>query len=210
MFSSVIEEAARGQLPPLVPITVDQLYQMMRSDIVREGDTIELIDGLLVRKDRSRRGDNMMTHGTRHALLVKRFVRLLMNWCESQGCHLQIQLPIVLSPVNAPEPDLAVIRGSEEDDATVHPGAADVALAIEVADSSLATDRSTKHRLYATAGIPVYWLVNIPELQVEVFEQPDVFTGKYQQTTIVSAGGFLRLALETGEKLEIEVGELLR
>ena len=98
----------------------------------------------------------------------------------------------------------------EEDFATGHPGLADVALAIEVADSSVATDRSTKQRLYATAGIPVYWLVNIPDSQVELFEQPDVATGKYQQSTIVSAGGVLKLALATGKDIDINVGELLR
>ena len=210
MSSVVIDEAARGELPPLVPITVDQFHQMIRSGIVREGDPIELIDGLLVRKDRSRRGDNIMIHGPRHALLVKRLARLFAAWCDAHRHHVQVQLPIVLTNINAPEPDIAIVRGSEEDFATQHPGPADVPLAIEVADSSVATDRSTKQRLYASAGIPVYWLVNLPQSQVEVFEQPDTALGKYRLTTVVSLGQSLKLSLPTGGEIAIDVSELLR
>lgn len=210
MSSVVIEEAARGELPPLVPITVDQFHQMIRSGIVREGDPIELIDGLLVRKDRSRRGDNIMSHGPRHALLVSRLVRQFAPWSDTHRHHVQVQLPVVLTNINAPEPDIAIVRDSEEDFATQHPGPNDVVLVIEVADSSLATDRSTKQRLYASAGIPDYWLVNLPDSQVEVFEQPDTVLGKYQRSTIVAAGEALNVSLPAGKELVIDVGELLR
>lgn len=210
MPTLLIEDTIREQFPPLVPITVDQLDQMMRAGIVAEGAPIELIDGLLVRKDRSRRGDNIMSHGTRHALIVKLLSSLLSQWAKSLGHHLQIQLPIVLSEINAPEPDAALIRGVERDYADRLPCGDDVLLAIEVADSSVTTDRTTKQRLYATAGIPTYWLINIPKDQVEVFEQPDRANGKYlKQTTLVS-GRMLAVLLPTGDQLEIAVADLLR
>ncbi|TXT35473.1 MAG: hypothetical protein FD138_1339 [Planctomycetota bacterium] len=210
MSATFFEEAARGNLPPLVAITVDQYHQMIRAGIIREGDAIELIDGLLVRKDRSARGENIMSHGPRHALLVKRLNRLLTAWCESRGLHAQIQLPIVLNDINVPEPDVAVIRGSEDDYADRHPGPADILLAIEVADSSVSTDRSTKQRLYASAGIPRYWLINIPDSQVEVFEQPDPASGRYRNHVIVAVTESLTLRLAPTDELNIQVSELMR
>lgn len=210
MSTTFFEEAARGNLPPLVAITVDQYHQMIRTGIIREGDAIELIDGLLVRKDRSTRGENIMSHGLRHALLVKRLARIFAAWCESHGLHLQIQLPVMLNDINCPEPDVALIRGSEEDYADRHPGPADILLAIEVADSSVSTDRSTKQRLYASAGVPRYWLINIPNSQVEVFEDPDPATGRYQDQQIVSGSELLTLRLALADELKIAVSELMR
>ena len=210
MPTLLIDDTIRETIPPWVPITVDQLDQMMRAGIVPEGAPIELIDGLLVRKDRSRQGGNIMSHGTRHALLVKLLSRLLSQWAQSHGHHLQIQLPVVLNEINAPEPDAALIRGIERDYSTRLPGGDDVLLAIEVADSSVTTDRTIKQRLYATAGIPTYWLINIPKNQVEVFEQPDRGTGKYLKQTSLTSGDLLAVTLPTGDKLEIAVADLLR
>ncbi len=206
----LLDELRGGIAPPLVPITVDQFQRMIDSGILQDGDPIELIDGLLVRKDRSARGENLMGHNPRHALLVSRLQRLLTSACESAGSYLRIQLPIVLNNINAPEPDVAVVRGTEEDYADRHPGPADLPLVIEVADSSLGTDRSTKQRLYATAGVPQYWLVNLPESQVEVYEQPDAASGKYAQKTICAAGQTVVWHLSPTQRLEISVTDLLR
>ena len=208
MSTTLFEEMRSGTAPPLVPITVDQLHQMIRNGILNDGDPIELIDGLLVRKDRSARGENLMGHNPRHALLVKRLLRLLMVPSESAGCSVQVQLPVTLSDINAPEPDLAVVRGTEEDYADRHPGPSDLALVIEVADSSVGTDRSTKQRLYATARVAQYWLVNLPESQVEVYEQPDSASGKYAQQTILKPSETLVWNLSPTQSLMIDVAQL--
>ncbi len=208
MSTTLFEEMRSGTAPPLVPITVDQLHQMIRNGILNDGDPIELIDGLLVRKDRSARGENLMGHDSRHALLVKRLLRLLMVPCESAGFYVQVQLPVTLSDINAPEPDLAVVRGTEEDYADRHPGPSDLALVIEVADSSVGTDRSTKQRLYATARVAQYWLVNLPESQVEVYEQPDSASGKYAQQTILKPSETLVWNLSPTQSLMIDVAQL--
>ncbi len=47
-----------------------------------------------------------------------------------------------------------------------------MALAVEVADETLRRDRTTKKRIYARAGIPVYWIVNLPERRIEVYTDP--------------------------------------
>ena len=207
MVTTFLEEAARGEAPPLMPINVDLYHQMINSGILHDGDSIELIDGLLVRKDRSARGENLMSHGHRHTLLVKLLLRLMVDWCRTCGCHLQIQQPVALSEFNAPEPDLCIVRGREEDFAKRHPGPADLPLVIEVADSSVSTDRSTRQRLYASAGIPVYWIVNIPDAQVEVYEQPDAASGKYLRPMIYRAGQTVHFSL-ADQTIDIDVTRL--
>lgn len=210
MLTTLFDEVRSGTAPPLVPITVGQFQQMIHNGILQEGDPIELIDGLLVRKDRSARGENLMGHNPRHALLIKRLLRLLMVPCESAGLHVQIQLPVILSDINAPEPDIAVVLGTEENYADHHPGPADLALVIEVADSSVGTDRSTKQRLYARAEVAQYWLINLPESQVEVYEQPDSTTGKYAHQTILTRGQAVSWSLSPTQRLEINVTDLFR
>ena len=210
MSTTLIDEVRSGTAPPLVPITVEQLQQMTDSGIFHDGDPIELIDGLLVWKDRSARGENLMNHDPRHALLIKLLHRLLTHPCDTVGWHVQIQLPVTLNTINAPEPDVAVVRGNERDYADRHPGPADLPLVIEVALSSLSIDRTTKQRLYATASIPQYWLVNIPDSQVEVYEQPDMVTGKYAQTTVYGPGQTISWVMSPTQILEINITDLVR
>ncbi len=210
MSMTLLDEVRSGTALPLVPITVEQYQLMIDTGILHDGDPIELLDGLLVRKDRSARGENLMTHTPRHALLIKRLQRVLTLPCESAGWHVQIQLPVTLTQINAPEPDIAVVRGTEEDYANRHPGPPDLPLVIEVADSSLGIDRSTKQRLYATAGIPQYWLVNLPESQVEVYAQPDAGSGKYAQKTVYGPSQTISWPLSPTQILEISMTDLLR
>ncbi|MBS0204457.1 MAG: Uma2 family endonuclease [Planctomycetes bacterium] len=200
----------RGGTPPLAPITVDQIDRMIEAGILQDGEPIELIDGMLVCKDRSACGEDHMTHHPRHALLISRLQRLLTASCASAGSFLRIQLPVALSNISAPEPDLAVVRGTEEDYADRHPGPADLVLVIEVADSSLAADRSTKQRLYATAGIPQYWLINLPQSQVEIYERPEPASGTYSQQTIKKPGQILASQLSTSLHVEMGVADLFR
>src|SRR5205823_4838937 len=128
--------------------------------------------------DRSDRGGSPTSHGPRHSLTLKRLQRLVRP-AEVHGCHLHSQLPVTLSPTQEPEPDLAVVRGRAEDFDDHHPGPADVVVMIEVSDSTLDYDRTTKQRLYAEAGIALYWIVNVPDGQIEVYERPDPVAGRY-------------------------------
>ena len=210
MSTTLLDEVRSGTTLPIVPITVDQYQLMLDTGILQNGDPIELIDGLLVRKDRSARGENEMTHNPRHVLLLSRLQRVLTLSCQSAGFYLRIQVPVALTNINAPEPDIAVARGTEENYADRHPGPADLPLVIEVADSSLSIDRSTKQRLYANAGIPQYWLVNLPESLVEVYEHPDPSTGKYTLRTVYGPGQTIAWAMSPTQILEINVTDLVR
>jgi Uma2 family endonuclease len=89
-----------------------------------------------------------------------------------EGWFYRQQEPITLSD-GEPDPDGAVIRGSKKDYRTRHPTPDDLALVIEVADSTLARDRGIKLRSYARAGIALYWIINLIDRCVEVYAQPD-------------------------------------
>lgn len=97
-------------------------------------------------------------HETLHALMGDRF------W-------VRMQLPLELGQESDPEPDVSVVPGRRQDYAGGHPTAA--ALVVEVSDSTLATDRGWKQRLYAAAGVPEYWIVNLPDGQLEVYRRPE-------------------------------------
>jgi hypothetical protein len=203
-----LAQLAVSGAPPLEPLTLDQVEQMVRYGILKDGAPIELIDGLLVYKDRSARGEDLMTHNPAHALCVKRLMGLL-SFVQSLGFHLQCQLPIALLPTRAPEPDVSIIRGVPEVYRGRHPGPNDVAAVFEVADSSLEYDRTIKQRLYASAGISIYWIANLIDDLVEVYERPNVTTGKYDIHNDYKIGDVIELSLLPNAATPIRVDEIV-
>ena len=84
--------------------------------------------------------------------------------------HVQQSFPIPASPLGlAPQPDVAVIPGSPRD-YTDHPTVA--VLIVEVADTTLFYDTTTKAELYATANIADYWVLDLNNRQLHVFRDP--------------------------------------
>ena len=208
MELSVLQQVVATHAPRIQRFNVRQLHRMLQQGILREGEPIELIDGLLVHKDRSDQGGNPMTHGPRHALGIKRLQRLVERF-NPFGCHLRIQLPVALSDLFEPEPDGAVVRGTPEDFRDRLPGATDTLAVIEIADSSLDYDRTTKQQTYAQAGIPTYWMVNIPERTIEAYGSPLATAGRYRQRTDFRAGDTVRLGLAEERWLDLAVDEVL-
>lgn len=202
---SFLERAAAGLPPELVRLTVDQYHQMLEAGVLREGAPIELIDGLLVQKDRADLGGDPVTIGTRHVFSVKRLVRLFLR-VEEVGCHLHSQAPVALGNDQEPEPDLAVVHGAEMDYADRYPEPADIPAIMEVSDSSLTFDRRTKLEIYATAGIPIYWIVNLVDNQIEVHEQPEGST--YTQRTVYGLDETVTLVLP-GLKIDVKVADVI-
>jgi Uma2 family endonuclease len=149
-----------------------------------------------------------MTHGPRHAVVVKRLMKI-DRALEVLGCHLQVQLPVTLSDVDEPEPDLAIVKGTIESFADRHPGPRDLLVVFEVADSSLRYDRGTKQRVYAVAGVPTYVIVNIPDERVEVYEDPRPAEGRYARRTDFGAGETSALPLSEGQTVALAVSVVL-
>lgn len=181
----------------LVSLTVSQYHRMIETGILPEGEPIHLIDGLLVRKDRSKAGGDPMTVGPGHAESVKKLIPLDSK-LRRRGCHIQVQQPVTLPPDNEPEPDGAVVYGRPEDYHGRHPGAKDIACVIEVSDSSLRDDRTTMQRIYADHAVPQYVIVNLPEQLVEVYTEPLVGHGRYGR--VVTLGIKHRVEINTGAR----------
>lgn len=191
------------------PLTVDQYEGMIAHGILEEGAPIELLDGLLVRKDRATVGEDAMTVGAGHTLSLKKIGRLGPRF-EKYGCHLAIQAPVRIPEANEPEPDASVVAGVPEDYARRHPGPRDVFAVIEVSDSSLLRDRTTKLRIYATAGIRQYLIVNLVDHEVEVYYSPVPREGRYAAGCVRLPDGTVSIAAaQQGRTVKVRGSDLL-
>lgn len=125
-----------------------------------DDEKLELIEGEIIPK---------MPQNPSHATAVfQAQTALLANF--TSGYLVRVQLPLALGDRSRPEPDACVVAGISPDFARTHPSTA--VLVLEVSDSTLHQDRETKTALYATHGIPEYWIVNLAEDSVEVFRDP--------------------------------------
>ncbi len=141
--------------------TVKQYQQMIAAGILGEKDRVELLEGWLVAK---------MTHNPKHDGTIQ----LLQSELEPflpPGWFIRIQSAITLGK-SEPEPDLALVRGPIRKYMQAHPGPADIGVIMEVSDSTFMEDRELKGTIYSRALIPIYWLVNISEAQIEVYSEP--------------------------------------
>lgn len=190
----------------LLRMTADQYHDMIEKGIIPEGSPTELLDGMIVHKDSSDSVEDPMGHGPRHRLALRLLTRLAAR-IDSDLRHLQLQLPIHLSQYDEPEPDAAVILGSDRQFIDHLPTARDVACVVEVAQSSLERDAADKLVKYAHAGIAQYLIVNLRDGWVECFEQPAPDT--YRRKTVIRRPDAVRLHLGLGEYLEIPVADFL-
>ncbi len=149
-------------LASLYRLSVERYEAMAASGVLTKRDRLHLIRGFLVSK---------MTKHPPHSLACEA-TRLAIEGLLPGGWHVRSDQPLRMpSQASVPEPDLAVARGSCWDYPDRHPEPADVAIVVEVADSSLRDNRGMAE-LYAAGGVPVYWIVNLVERQVEVYSDP--------------------------------------
>ncbi|MGC1273124.1 MAG: Uma2 family endonuclease [Planctomycetaceae bacterium] len=208
-MSTVLEKVVAGEVPPFVPLTADQYVQMADAGILPATPRVELIDGLLILKDRRDAGGDIMTVGNLHVLVGLKLNGLLAEKLRDTGFHARHQAPVFLPPLNVPEPDVSVAIGTIDDYASRFPDADDLALVVEVAYSSIRTDRETKLHKYAAAGIGLYWIVNLEESIVEVYGEPVRSESRYAVEERVDRSGQLRLPLAEMNIIEIAVAEFL-
>ncbi|MGC8643971.1 MAG: Uma2 family endonuclease [Isosphaeraceae bacterium] len=190
-------------LPPRPPgdyrLTVYQYEQMAEAGILTEDDNVELLNGLLVRKMAKAESHTASCTDTRDALL--KLIRV--------GWYLRVEAPIRIPDCDEPEPDLAVVRGKSRDYVALKrlPLPAEVTLAIEVAESSLQRDRTDKLRDYAQGGIPVYWIINLVDRQVEVYTQPE--GGHYLVAQVFKTDQSLTVVIGGAAVGEIPVADIV-
>ena len=169
--------------------TVSEYYRMAAANILTEEDRVELIAGQIVA---------MSPIGSRHAACVKR-LNLLLGKIVGDSMLIGVQDPIQLDAHSAPEPDLVLLHPRADFYADAHPSATDVLLAIEVADTSADYDRKEKLPLYARAGLPELWLIDLQKNRVEVYARPQ--GDAYQQRIEVAADATLTSPTVAGLKL---------
>lgn len=205
---TALQDEVNDRRTHVMPLTVEQYHRMIAERIVPEGEPYELLDGHLVRKDRSAAGEDPMTVGHEHAWSVRALAKLNPK-LKRLGCFIQTQQPVSLPPFQEPEPDGAVVRGTEDDFRQRHPGAADVTCVIEVADSSLRRDRTTKLRIYADSGVTRYIILNLLDRAVEVYDEPLVGKGRYGRTETLTTGQSVELPAAAKKRLKVPVRSLL-
>jgi Uma2 family endonuclease len=146
---------------PIWRLSVRQYHWMTRAGMFTDDDPIELLEGWLVSK---------MPKNPPHRTVTRRAFDSIARLLPA-GWYVDSQEPIT-TPDSEPEPDVIVVRGESEQYFDRHPGPEDLALVIEVADSTVHRDRTLKKRIYARARISCYWIINLPEKQIEVYMSP--------------------------------------
>lgn len=154
------ESAIRGAL--LARFTADRYEELTRQGVFDLGDKIELIDGYLVEK---------MPPNDPHIVIVDLLSEFFTRNLPREWTA-RCQFGVRLSSDTIPEPDVAIVPGPKKRYLRGKPTRKDIALVIEVADSSLRYDRKTKQRVYARDQLPIYWIVNIRSQRIEVYTEP--------------------------------------
>lgn len=189
-----------GRLAGFRRFTVPEYHKLIEIGILTENDNLELLEGYLVHK---------MTRNPAHDTALALCGDLLQAALPA-GWRIRGQCSVTLAE-SEPEPDLAVVRGDARTYTRRHPGPADIGLVVEVADSSLDGDRADKGRIYARDGLPVYWIINLVERQVEVYTMPSGPTTApaYAQRTDSRVGDTVPFVLAGTTVAAFPVAELL-
>jgi Uma2 family endonuclease len=199
-MSAIFPTSPRYRVAPL-PVrrfSVDEYHRLIEDHYFVADERFELLDGYIIEK---------MSRNPPHDAAVNR-ARRRIEQALPPGWIVRIQSAITTAD-SEPEPDIAVARGDDDDYMMRHPGPPDLALVVEVANTTLAADRGPKLAAYARAGIAVYWIVNLDEAQLEVFTGPDVETSSYATPEILKAGTSIAISLDGDLSQRIPVGKLL-
>ena len=159
MNNTELQEQKLARLPKR-RLTVDEFHKLGEAGILDEDDRIELIEGELIQ---------MTPIGSLHAATVDR----LADLCRGHpGAIIRVQNPLVLSSRSEPVPDLMLLRERQDFYADSHPRPNDVLLLIEVADSTVGTDRDVKIPLYGQEGVVETWLLDLQKKPLEIYLLP--------------------------------------
>lgn len=175
-------------------ISAEEYLRMGEGGVFAPDARLELIEGEII---------EMAPIGGPHLARVNRLTRLLVERTGDRAI-VSTQNPLIIADRSVPQPDLALLRPRQDEYASSLPGAADVMLAVEVADTTLRFDLRTKVPLYARCGIPEAWVVDVNERVVHAFRDPSA-AGYRTSLTLKPGDGVACIALA---EARIEVAEL--
>jgi Uma2 family endonuclease len=154
--------------------TREEYERLVEQGFFHPEEKLELVEGIIY---------EMTPQSSIHATGVRAATRTLES-VFSEGFDVRPQLPFASGDDSEPEPDVVVVAGAWQDFSHAHPAKA--VLIVEVAESSLFHDRKRKSRLYARAGIPEYWILNLVDWCLEVYREPK--SGEYASRTTLREG----------------------
>ena len=151
---------------PIRPLKVSEYRGMVESGILSEDEHVELIDGVIIQ---------MSAEGTKHSAIISDIAAQFYELVIKGKALLRVQHPVTLNDETEPEPDLALVKIRERAYyLETHPRPNDVLLLIEVADTTLESDKNIKLPRYAASKIEEVWLVNLVDNIIEVYREPFV------------------------------------
>ncbi len=177
-------------------IDTDTYHRMLETGILTEEDQVELIHGEII---------SMSPVGKLHTAIVDRINKALNRKIDTEAI-VRVQSPIVIYDDSEPEPDITLLKPQPDFYATQAAQPEDVLLVIEVAHTTWNTDYEIKRPLYASAGIPELWLVNVNKHEIEVHRTPA--PGTYKSISILQSGDSVTLPVP-GVEATVAVDELL-
>lgn len=183
-------------LPTRHRVTVDEYYLMAEVGVLAPDARVELIDGEII---------DMAPQKSRHASAVTELLNRLTAAAGGQA-RVACQVPLRLSPHNEPEPDLMLLRPRADGYADSHPGAADVLLLVEVADSSARYDREIKVPLYALHLVAEVWIIDLQSGRVRFLR--NLQNGEYADISSTDAPG--ATALPGLQGVQVDLAGVLR
>jgi Uma2 family endonuclease len=142
---------------------VENYHRMGEFGMIRPDERTELISGQVLL---------MTPKGPSHVCSLRLLALALDALLVNQPFFVSTQDPIQLDDFSEPEPDCAIVRGTALDYGDRHPDSTDIALVVEVADSTLKYDVEVKDKLYAQSGITDYWVVDLKSRELHVFRNP--------------------------------------
>jgi len=166
---------------PAPHYTSEEFFALASRGMLAPDDRVELLEGVIVA---------MSPQNPRHVAGVHLAAEALSRALGTRALVRQ-QFPLIAGRFSVPEPDLAVVPGRITDYLGAHPSTS--LLVVEVADSSLAQDRLTKTRIYAAAGIPEYWIIDLRGDRVEVLRSPEPAQRLYASRRFALRGEVLDL-----------------
>lgn len=153
---------------------VKDYHEMVATGILKPNERVELINGEIIK---------MSPIKSAHASVVDILSEYLIVALHGKAI-VRVQNPISIDAYSEPEPDILVAHWQTNRYRAEHPQAKDTLLLIEVADSTLHTDRNVKAKLYAKAGISEYWIINVVAQEIEIYRNP--IAEIYTETTSLS------------------------
>ena len=197
MLAPTLPSSSEDELPPRKRFTSAEVVRMMDFGLF-EGKRYELIDGDLIDK---------MGQNPPHASVVRKVQRVLLRICGDDRVLVQqpIEAAVEDRVWSTPEPDVAVLKAvGDEEFEQRHPRGDELVLVVEVSDTTARHDSTTKRDLYARAGVPEYWVVDVTRRLLRVHR--DLSNAAFGEITEIRDGS-LTVVCATG--VMIPVTELL-